>query len=114
MSHYNDKTVKAADKTVKAMIDEVVALRGHGVVIGEAPAGAGKSYAIATAVLAARKNGLRVAVATPTNEQAHALVDGIADRAPRGQIVSFVHASGRMLPAAIGRRRNIAPARRIC
>lgn len=108
MSHYNDKTVKAADKTVKAMIDEVVALRGHGVVIGEAPAGAGKSYAIATAVLAARKNGLRVAVATPTNEQAHALVDGIADRAPRGQIVSFVHASGRMLPAAIGRRRNVA------
>jgi hypothetical protein len=103
-----DRTVVArADEVVEQLIAEVLTLEGRGVVVGEAPAGAGKSYAVVTAVQKARKKGLRVAVATPTNEQAYSLIDTMAARCPR-EIISFIPARDRELPGEIGeRRRNV-------
>jgi hypothetical protein len=72
-------------------------------VIGVAPAGAGKSYAIGTALLAFRKEKLRVAVASPTNEQAFALVSSLADRVRGKDRVTFVHSSTVSLPSVHNR-----------
>jgi hypothetical protein len=70
-----------------------------------APAGAGKSHLVATAVGRACDLGLRVAVAAPTNEQAFGLVRTIAllHRASGAQTVTFVPASAVTLPGAIAR-----------
>ena len=104
---FDAKTVAAADKAVQSMITTILSQSGRGVVVGEAPAGAGKSYAVATAVLSALRRGLRVAVATPTNEQAFSLVDGIASRCPATETVTFVPASKVSLPEGVAARRNV-------
>lgn len=96
MTNLNDEVVAAAELVVGAAIKELLSTTKRGAVIGVAPAGAGKSYAIASAVLAARKDKRRVAVATPTNDQAYALVKDIAHRTKEN--VCFVPASGRSLP----------------
>ena len=70
----NKEVVAEAEATVSAAIQDLLNAKDEQAVIGVAPAGAGKSYAIGTAVLAVRKQKPRVAVATPTNEQAFALV----------------------------------------
>ncbi len=101
MSHFNQQVVKSADEAVASIIGEALKSRSEGAVVGVAPAGAGKSYAIGTAVLAARKKRLKVMVATPTNEQAYALVSGLADRLTESgskDEVTFLPASGRALP----------------
>ena len=85
MSAYNEKVVAQAERCVSDAIAAVLGLKKGGAVIGVAPAGAGKSYAIGSAVLAAGKAGLRVAVATPTNEQAFALAADVADRVGRSK-----------------------------
>jgi hypothetical protein len=97
---YDDEVVAAADaeidRAIQALLGESEEAKA---VVGVAPAGAGKSYAVGTAVVAARARALRVAVASPTNEQAFALVSGIADRLP-GEAVAFVPAGGVTLPEA--------------
>ncbi len=98
MTHFNERVVADAEATVDRAIQEVLRAPPHTAVVGVAPAGAGKSYAIGTAVLAARRAGLRVAVATPTNEQAFALVSSIADRMKK-ETVTFIPASSVSLPA---------------
>lgn len=98
MTHFDERVVADAEATVDRAIQEVLRAPPHTAVVGVAPAGAGKSYAIGTAVLAARRAGLRVAVATPTNEQAFALVSSIADRMKK-ETVTFVPASSVSLPA---------------
>lgn len=67
-------------------------------VVGVAPAGAGKSYAVGTSVIEARKRNLRVYVGTPTNEQAYALVFHLAQRLP-GETIAWVPSSKASLPA---------------
>lgn len=98
MTHFNERVVADAEATIDRAIQEVLRAPPHTAVVGVAPAGAGKSYAIGTAVLEARRAGLRVAVATPTNEQAFALVSSIADRMKK-ETVTFVPASSVSLPA---------------
>ena len=98
MSKYDETRVAEAERAVGGAINDLLRTKPHEAVIGIAPAGAGKSYAVATAVLAVRKEKLRVAVATPTNEQAFALVSSLADRVPRGERVTFVPASSVSLP----------------
>jgi hypothetical protein len=94
MTKQNEPVVAKASEVVDAAIAEVLALRGQGAVIGYAPAGAGKSHAIATAVERARKAKLRLAVATPTNEQAFALVSDLSRRLARTrQSVTFLHSA---------------------
>jgi hypothetical protein len=71
-----------------------------------APAGAGKSRLVATAVVRSRDRGLRVAVAAPTNEQAFGLVRTISElhcSRGGGRAVTFVPASTVSLPDPIRR-----------
>ena len=98
VSSFDQTVVAAAEATVERAIREILAAPKHHAVVGVAPAGAGKSYAIGTAVGAALHAKLRVAVATPTNEQAFALVSSIAARLP-GQRVTFVPRNNVSLPA---------------
>lgn len=106
MKGLDEAVVARADREVAAAIDAVLAARPKEAVVGVAPAGAGKSYAIGTAVARARQKKLRVAVATPTNEQAYALISSLADRLPR-ETVTFVHANHVSLPEAHDRK-NVA------
>lgn len=101
---YDDEAVSAADATVKAAVRTVLgggsAPRG---VVVPAPAGAGKSHLVVTAVDVARRSGWRVAVAAPTNEQAFGLVRAITERHVGGRPdrrVTFVPASDVGLPEA--------------
>src|SRR5262247_536933 len=72
--------VEAAERTTAgAIADALGGGRGPRGVVVTAPAGAGKSHLVSTAVGRARDRGLRVAVAAPTNEQAFGLVRTIAD-----------------------------------
>jgi hypothetical protein len=71
----------------------------RGVVV-TAPAGAGKSYLVDSAAVRAGALGLRVAVASPTNDQAFGLVGGIA-RMLAGGVVAFMPANGVSLPADV-------------
>ena len=84
MKLYDERVTAEADATIDRAIQEILNAGPERAVVGVAPAGAGKSYAIGTAVQAARRAGLRVAVATPTNEQAFALVSTLADRMKKG------------------------------
>jgi hypothetical protein len=102
---YDAAVVASADATVTNAIRD--ALHGRGrprAVVVPAPAGAGKSHLTVTAVDEARKKGLRVAVAAPTNEQVFGLVRSIATRHCSGhpdRAVTFVPASDVTLPAPI-------------
>ncbi len=97
MTVYDKQVVAAAEAVVEAAIAEVLRAKPHQAVVGVAPAGAGKSYAVGTAVMRARAKKLRVAVATPTNEQAFALISDLADRLP-GETITFVPAGPVNLP----------------
>src|SRR4051812_48619255 len=83
---------RVADLALRDMLCGTDRPRG---VVATAPAGAGKSFLVSTGVNLARAQGLRVAVAAPTNEQAFGLVRTIATRhcAERpGRTVTFVPA----------------------
>jgi len=94
---YDQEVVTSADRAIARAIGRALGSGGAEAVVGVAPAGAGKSYAIGTAVLQALDRGMRVMVACPTNEQAHALVFDLAARARR-HTVTFIPASNRQLP----------------
>jgi hypothetical protein len=104
---YEKNVVAAADRVVNEAIGAFVAAAGkqRGFVV-TAPAGAGKSGLVCRAVGAARAARLRVAVASPTNEQAFGLVDRLAQENPQ-HTISFFPASTVTLPAAIENRRNV-------
>jgi hypothetical protein len=102
MSDYNEEVVRQADAEIARAIDGMLELGREQAVIGIAPAGAGKSYAIASAVIAARKRRLRVAVATPTNEQAFALVSSLAKRV--SEEVVFVPRNNLQIPPDLVRK----------
>lgn len=106
-SLYDERTLQAADGEIQAAIGDVLSAKSRQAVIGVAPAGAGKSYAIGSAVQAARGAGLRIAVATPTNEQAFALVNDLSARMPRERVV-FVNANGVELPDEPAARTNVS------
>jgi hypothetical protein len=102
---YDSAAVTAANATADAAIHDLLsgAGRHHGVVT-TAPAGAGKSFLVSTAVDRARARGLRVAVAAPTNEQAFGLVRTIATRhcaGRTGRTATFVPANTVSLPDPI-------------
>jgi len=73
-----------------------------GGVVVAAPAGAGKTKLVVDAVGLARHRGMRVAVATPTNDQAFGLVRRLAElhcRPRPGESVCFLPAREVQLPA---------------
>jgi hypothetical protein len=104
-AHYDTSVVAAAEAATAAAIrDALTGGGGRRAVVVPAPAGAGKSHLTVTAVDEARRAGLRVAVAAPTNEQVFGLVRAIAGRhcaAGPGRAVTFVPAADVALPAAV-------------
>jgi hypothetical protein len=106
MNLLNQKVVNSAEVVVRAAISDLLSTRKQGAVVGVAPAGAGKSYTLGTAVAAAREDRRRVAVATPTNEQAFSLVRDLATRFPREKI-TFVPKADLDIPADVLARKNV-------
>jgi hypothetical protein len=103
---FSEAVVTRADEVMRAAIDDVLARLGtQAAVVVKAPAGAGKSHFVVTAVGALRTARARVAVCAPTNEQIYGLVALLADRYPR-ETVTFLPASNRALPAS-ARRANV-------
>jgi hypothetical protein len=101
---YDATVVAAAAATADAAIGDLLDGTGtpRGVIV-PAPAGAGKSRLVVTAVDRARARGRRVAVAAPTNEQAFGLVRTIAAvhcAGRPGRTVTFVPARDVTLPDA--------------
>ena len=94
-----DEAVLAAARGVEGGVstDLLERVGRDAAVVVAAPAGAGKSHFVSRTVGQLRERGLRVAVVTPTNEQAHGLVRQIKEVHPRLP-VAFVHAQGRELP----------------
>jgi hypothetical protein len=93
---------RTADRAIADFLSGTAVRRGVHVT---APAGAGKSHLVSRAVARARAARLRVAVATPTNEQAFGLVRTIAllHCGKGSQTVTFVPARAVSLPDSIRR-----------
>jgi hypothetical protein len=99
--------VTQADHVVKAAIADVLDSRGDQcAVVVKAPAGAGKSYFVGTAVGELRKAGARVAVSAPTNEQVFGLLELLGRRHPH-ETIKAVLANGKVLPSS-ARLPNVA------
>jgi hypothetical protein len=97
-----DQDVVAAAATVEhAMRADLMRLAGQeAAVVAAAPAGAGKSHFVAATVGQLRAEGLRVALAAPTNDQVQSLVERVKQLHPDVP-VAFVHGQGRELPPDI-------------
>lgn len=107
-SPYDSAVVDAAAVVQDEIRDDLLARVGQeAAVVAAAPAGAGKSHFVVETVGHLRAQDLSVAVVAPTNEQVHSLVDRITSLLP-GTPVSFVHAQGRELPAAVAARPGVS------
>jgi hypothetical protein len=85
-------------RALRDFLDGATSPRGT---VVSAPAGAGKTFLVSTAVSLARHRGMRVAVTAPTNQQAFGLVARIAEmhcRSNPGEVVTFVPAANVNLP----------------
>lgn len=97
---FNREVVDRADTVASAAIADVLGKLGtEAAVAVRAPAGAGKSYFVGTAVGDLRGVEARVAVCAPTNEQAYDLVALLGRRYP-AEIVTFLHSADHELPPA--------------
>jgi hypothetical protein len=106
-SPYNSDVIQAARRVADAAIRDLFSRPGsnRGVIVS-APAGAGKTGFVVEAVGATRKREMRVAVGTPTNEQAFGLVRRLAE-SDATQTVTFVPASTVSLPSAVSQLPNV-------
>ena len=76
---YDEAAVAGAEEVAAAALNDFLSRRGsYGAVVLSAVAGAGKSYFVSKAAHAARREGMRIVVCAPTNEQAFSLVRSIA------------------------------------
>lgn len=104
----NRRALAAADRVVKQAIREFVGAGGEQrAIVVTAPAGAGKSGLVCRAVGAARKARLRVAVVSPTNEQAFGLVRRLAGE-HAALTISYFPAKSLEVPADIQALANVA------
>jgi hypothetical protein len=103
-----DQGVVAAAAAVEdAMRADLMRLAGReAAVVAAAPAGAGKSHFVAATVGQLRAEGLRVALAAPTNDQVQSLVGRVKQLNPDVP-VAFVHGQGRELPPDIAALRGV-------
>uniref|UniRef100_B8HYY0 DNA2/NAM7 helicase-like C-terminal domain-containing protein n=1 Tax=Cyanothece sp. (strain PCC 7425 / ATCC 29141) TaxID=395961 RepID=B8HYY0_CYAP4 len=96
---YNQIACQQADQVIHSVCGALLGSLSHQQAdVLKAPAGAGKSYAVCTVVQQIMQMDARVAVVTPTNEQAFSLVANLADRLP-GQNIGYLPASSVQLPA---------------
>ena len=107
-NHFDRRVLNAASRVIDEAVHNFLSSAGeeHATVM-TAPAGAGKTAFITAAIGPARRHRMRLAVGTPTNEQAFALVARLA-RAYPGETISFVPASTVTLPQGISRLPNVA------
>lgn len=80
MTVLNESAVRAADAVVDWAAEQVLASLPETAVVVEAPAGAGKSYAVITIALRLAARGQRVGITAFTNDQVQELVRGLALR----------------------------------
>ena len=107
---FNADVVARADAVAAEAIEDVRRSLGtEAATVVKAPAGAGKSYFVGSAVGRLRADHARVAVCAPTNEQAYGLVASIARRYPQ-ETVTFVPASDRVLPQETSQLANVVTA----
>lgn len=108
---YDASVIESARLVSDAAINDLLSRRGsdRGVVV-TAPAGAGKTGFVVHAVGATRRRKLRVAVGTPTNEQAFSLVRRIAISSPK-EMITFVPASAVNLPSDAAQLPNVQQAK---
>jgi hypothetical protein len=93
--------VSAAAAVEETMRAELLRLVGReAAVVAAAPAGAGKSHFVSATVGQLRREGMRVALVAPTNEQVRSLVARVKQLNP-DLPVAFIHAQGRDLPPDI-------------
>lgn len=97
-----DPAIVAAAAAVEDSIwsDLLIRIGKEAAVVASAPAGAGKTQLVSAMVGRLRHEDLRVALASPTNEQAYSLVERVKLLNPELP-VAFVPAQDRRLPAAI-------------
>ena len=108
---YDEAAVAAADEVARAALEDFLSCGGsYRAVVLSAVAGAGKSYFVSSAAGAARREGMRIAVCAPTNEQAFSLVRSIA-LMNTDEVVTFVPASSVELPSEIAALPNVREAR---
>jgi hypothetical protein len=105
---FDQRALDAAGAATSVALRDFFASVGneHATVL-KAPAGAGKSGTVALTIGPARRHRMRLAIATPTNDQAFALVGRIAASYPT-QTITFVPASNISLPEHIARLPNVA------
>lgn len=104
---YNTAVIEEVNQlTTRALNDFLSRRRARRAVVVPAVAGAGKSHLVGTGVGAARRDGWRVAVCAPTNEQVYSLVHLLATRYPREQI-TFVPAQKAQLPTPTAQLPNV-------
>jgi hypothetical protein len=97
----DESVVAAAAGVEELMRADLMRLVGsEAAVVAAAPAGAGKSHFVAATVGRLRAEGLRVALAAPTNDQVQSLVQRVKQLNP-DLPVAFVHGRGRELPPHI-------------
>lgn len=97
----DQSVIAAADAVEQVMRADLMGLVGReAAVVAAAPAGAGKSHFVAATVGLLRAEGLRVALAAPTNDQVQSLVQRVKQLNP-DRPVAFVHGLGRELPPHI-------------
>lgn len=82
----NQTIIDAANVVAQAAQRDFFRINDQGAVILSAVAGAGKSTFVTQTVQQCRAEGLRVAVAAPTNEQVFSLVRSIADSDPTAAV----------------------------
>ena len=102
---YDSAAVNAAEAVIDTAIRAMLlGGRSPRAVVVPAPAGAGKSHLIVSALEEARRKGQRVVVAAPTNEQVFGLIRAVATRHCAGhqeRWVTFVPASDVELPDTV-------------
>lgn len=98
---FDRRVLREAAAVEDTIRDDLLGVMGQrAAIVGAAPAGAGKSQFVSSTVGLLRQEDLRVALAAPTNEQAHSLVERVKRLNPDLE-VAFVHADGRQLPSHI-------------
>ena len=96
---YNAEALVRADAVAAAAIRDLTSSRGSEAAVAvKAPAGAGKSYFVGTAVGELRRAAARMAVTAPTNEQVFSLVRMLGARFP-AQAITAVLRSDLELPS---------------
>jgi len=106
-NHFNRRALHAAARATRDALQDFFLHAGeeHATVL-KAPAGAGKTGAVVLTVPPARRRKMRLAIGTPTNDQAFALVERLA-RSHTNETITFVPASAVSLPQQIARLPNV-------